>query len=188
LGIKDLHGGNGGISVLPRGEAQARALLTGGEWYDYATFNRDGSAVILQQQSSTTTLDGDIVAVSTVDRTLTTIVGGPTNDVAPALSPDGATLAFSRSPSVTITGAFDRLATDKQGSDLYVVPLVGGEPRLIATDVWPGVTWSPDSTRILARTPDWRELLILPIIGSDPVHRLNAAEDSSPPSWQVPAT
>lgn len=161
LGIREIRGWNVALGVLVPGESDPRWLLDESSIYDGARFTHDGRAIVLHRQSSGSTLDGDIVSIDVADGTLTKLIGGPTNDVAPAVSPDGTLLAFARSSAPTMIAAVDPLLADPSSSDLYVMPLAGGTARLLVRDVWPGVVWSPDGRHLLARTRDRQDILLV---------------------------
>lgn len=71
-------------------------------------------------------------------RKLTSPPAGTTGDYYPAFSPDGKQLAFARAVSFAAT-------------DLYVMPLPGGEPRRLTHDglTIEGLTWTADSREIV---------------------------------------
>lgn len=113
--------------------------------------------------------DGDIHAVPIADASgAVRSIEGVTNDLSPAISPDGSRIAFARTRSETTSGAFEfdaRANPDTGGadlgSDLLVAHLDGSEPQVVATRVWPRARWSPDGRRIVARSFDGRELVIV---------------------------
>ena len=144
LGLKWVHGPYADIVVTDARGEQARTLVANGRTLDRPAFLPDGSAIVFHQQSSPTTYDGDIEVVDVLTAQVRTLVGGPSNDVEPRVAPDGHAIAFSRSPTPNISAAFDALDGSVTPADLYVAGVDGGEPRLLATGIWPGAVWSPD--------------------------------------------
>lgn len=60
--------------------------------------------------------------------------------------------------------AFLRLSKPAYTSDLYVIPLAGGTPRLLARDVDPlTVAWSPDLKHIATVTDNFKKLVVLEV-------------------------
>lgn len=87
----------------------------------------------------------------------------------PRFSPDGKTLAFVRSSGVSV-------------QDIYLVPVVGGEPRRLTFDgrwIW-GMNWTPDGKFIVYSSDRNRGtdcLWKVPVSGGEP-ERLPAGEDN----------
>lgn len=71
-------------------------------------------------------------------RRLTSPPAGATGDYYPSFSPNGTMLAFVRSSSLSTT-------------DLYVMPVSGGEPKRLTFDGFTiqGLAWTPDSSEIV---------------------------------------
>jgi len=103
-------------------------------------FSPDGKYLAISDRSSTEEpLSVFLLSVETADRRkLTFPSGGTVGDYYPAFSPDGRWLAFVRATS---------LAT----SDLYLLPMPGGEPRRLTWDnlTIQGVAWTADSREIV---------------------------------------
>jgi Tol biopolymer transport system component len=185
LGVKSGRGSFADTLVVSVDGSERRTLVTDGRTFDVPSFALGGRALVFHQQSGPTTYDGDIAVVDIEGGRVRTLVGGPSNDVEPRVSPDGESVAFSRSPVPTISAALERLGEETAPSaDLYVVPLEGGDPRLVATGVWPGATWSPDGTRLVALTPDLRTMLILPVDGSSEPMQADLPHTLGSMSWQ----
>jgi Tol biopolymer transport system component len=100
--------------------------------------NRDGTSRVWLKQLAT----GEEVALTSG------------NDIAALLSPDSSTVLIARRE------------TDK--TDLYSVPLVGGEPRRLVADT-SAADWSPDGRQlVVARDRDGRsQLLLVPSDGGE---------------------
>jgi Tol biopolymer transport system component len=83
-------------------------------------------------------------------------------NVPPSVSPDGTWVAFYRFGVEGVGGAIP------QGRvyDLMLVPLVGGEPRRIASTRGGGFTWASDSKALLFGGPD---ITRIPVDGGPPV-------------------
>jgi Tol biopolymer transport system component len=111
------------------------------------------------------------------------IVAGPDNDIAPAISPDGTLVAFSRSPSANVAGAF-RNDLPRTASDLYVVPIEGGEPTLVATGLWPGALWAPDGSRLAAWSVDWQQLVVVSLDEATPSVHIPTPDNLAGAFWQ----
>jgi dipeptidyl aminopeptidase/acylaminoacyl peptidase len=114
--------------------------------------------------------DADIISASVEDANEPSmIVGGPTNDVAPRVSPDGKHLAFGRSTAVTAAGALAHPwapGSSDRGAAIFVTVLsdsatASGEPVLLADGVWPDAAWSSDSRHLLTKTAAWDRLLVM---------------------------
>lgn len=112
--------------------------------------------------------DGDIHSVVVGGTEHELVFAGPANDLAPVIAPDGDRIAFGRSSAVTTSGAFDfvdRATEDTDladlGSDLLVASASGGPAELVASGVWPVAGWSPDGTRLVAKSFDGSELVVI---------------------------
>ncbi len=110
--------------------------------------------------------DQDIHAMSVIGGRSSVVVNGETNDLAAVLAPDGTRVAFGRSQALTMRGAFDfkgklRAEISDLSADLLVADADGGEAAKVAEGVWPTAQWSPNSTRLVAKSFDGSELLII---------------------------
>jgi hypothetical protein len=143
---------------------------------DQATVQADGA--------SPGRRDGDVLVATGTG--IVPVVDGPTNDVAPRLSPDGLLLAFGRSGAATAEGAFAGPWTpdpEAMGADLYLVGFDAGnealqEPAWIATDVWPDAAWSPDGRQLATKSSDWTQLVLI-TLDDDHAERLPVAAPDS---------
>ena len=130
-----------GIFIIPALGGPERRIATvnwANSWDLYGAgigWSPDGGFLVVTDRSSPD--DPGCLFVLSVDRAvrrrLTALPPGSARDVAPAISPDGQTVAFIR---VTSGGV----------SDIYLVPFGGGEPRrLTFEEKWlERVAWSPD--------------------------------------------
>ena len=133
--------------------------------------------------------DADIVVAGPdeADRPIT-LIGGPTNDVAPRVSPDGRRLAFGRADAATADGAFAGPGAPDpapRGADLYVTDVSDGDeaparPRRIAEGVWPEAAWSPDGHLLVAKSTDWKDLVVIDPGRPEDEQRLTVA---GPDAW-----
>ena len=138
--------GQSGIFIIPALGGPERKLLSLGfesHWFgNYAgvVWSPDGQSVAFPDKSSALELPGIFVAsVETGEkRRLTSPPAEYLGDWFPAFSPDGRTLAFTRSSS-------------EGTADVYLVPAVGGEPRRLTFDnTWTvGPVWTPDGSSIV---------------------------------------
>lgn len=155
-------------------------------------FSRDGRSIVFTAGAVTEggtsapgRSDQDIHVVAIGDGEAATLVGGSANDLAAVVSPDGRRIAFGRSSAETFGGAFDfqdrtRSEIADLGSVLMVADAGGGSAVEIASGVWPAAQWSPDGERVLARSFDGAELLVIdPDEPAEPL-RLRVATDSAP--------
>lgn len=117
-----------------------------------STISPDGSTVVSGWYVPTGrgVLRGKLVAIEVATGSRRVLVDDPGADVGgPAVSPDGRWVAFSHE---TVSTPFDAPVVR-----LGIVPLAGGEPRLLAEtwDRWPhGPVWLPDSDAILVTADD----------------------------------
>jgi Tol biopolymer transport system component/DNA-binding winged helix-turn-helix (wHTH) protein len=138
--------GKSAIFIIPALGGPERKLLSLGfesHWFgNYAgvVWSPDGKSVAFPDKSSPLDLPGIFLAsVETGEkRRLTSPPAQYLGDWFPAFSPDGRTLAFTRSSS-------------EGTADVYLVPVVGGEPRRLTFDnTWTvGPVWTPDGTSIV---------------------------------------
>ena len=138
--------GQSAIFIIPALGGPERKLLSLGfesHWFgNYAgvVWSPDGQSVAFPDKSSPLELPGIFLAsVETGEkRRLTSPPAQYLGDWFPAFSPDGRTLAFTRSSS-------------EGTADVYLVPVVGGEPRRLTFDnTWTvGPVWTPDGSSIV---------------------------------------
>jgi Tol biopolymer transport system component/DNA-binding winged helix-turn-helix (wHTH) protein len=138
--------GQSAIFIIPALGGPERKLLSLGfesHWFgNYAgvVWSPDGQSVAFPDKSSPLELHGIFIAsVETGEkRRLTSPPAQYLGDWFPAFSPDGRTLAFTRSSS-------------EGTADVYLVPVVGGEPRRLTFDnTWTvGPVWTPDGSSIV---------------------------------------
>jgi Tol biopolymer transport system component len=147
----------------------ARQLTPVGRWAtfwpaDRSVFTPDGQSIVYQVQSEDGT-DGDIEMVDIDGSDRHVVVGGPTNDLVAAVSPDGRTLAFIRDRGSTVQVSPGNVAVD-----VYIAPMDGSAPpRLVGTDLCRcNVAWSPDGSRVATWIPDYSVLRVITIDGSSP--------------------
>ena len=133
--------------------------------------------------------DADIVATGIAgEGKPITIIGGPTNDVAPRISPDGRSLAFGRADATTAAGALAGPGAPDaapRGADLYVADVSDGRVAAtgaapIAEDVWPDAVWSPDGLLLVAKSTDWTDLVLVDPRDRQHEQRLTVA---GPDAW-----
>lgn len=145
-----------------------------------AAFSPDGDWIYLQQQAKARA-DGDLLAVRTDGSGERAVIVGPTNDIGPAVSPDGGSVAFERPSRASATGA----PTDP--SDLYVVSADGSGPHLVsgAQKTWAGSpTWSPDGTRLVTSSPSFDQQIVFTLDGSAPPIAIPSPGNIGYLSWQ----
>jgi len=89
---------------------------------------------------------GDILVIDLTDGSVRNLTEAPALYSPPAFSPDGTGLAF----------CFDGREIGGATRGLAVMPAVGGEPKLLATDGYPlaPVSFSPDGTQIAYTSSD----------------------------------
>ena len=97
----------------------------------------------------------------------------------PQVSPDGKTVVY-------VLSELDR-STDKSNSDLYLIPVSGGEPKRLTTS--PGADnhprWSPDGKSIAFNSTrsGSRQVWILPIDGGEARQLTRLPIDANEPVW-----
>ena len=99
----------------------------------------DGSGLIVTQRTDAYATSIYLVAMHTAEKKQLTFPGFIVGDSAPAVSPDGRTLAFVRT-----------FKSDDIG-DIYTVPLLGGNVTRLTNDnhvIW-GLAWTRDSREIV---------------------------------------
>lgn len=163
---------------LQRISAQGRIASVG---QAASIFSPDGSTVYLGEEAPGRS-NGDVVAAGFDGTPERVLVGGPTNDLAPTVSPDGRWLAFVRPARDTAVGS----PTDP--SDLYIVPAVGGDPVLVsgAVKTWAGwPIWSPDSTRLVTSSPSFDQQIVFAIDTSVPPVQIPSPGNTGYLSWRA---
>jgi dipeptidyl aminopeptidase/acylaminoacyl peptidase len=198
-----------GLALADLGSDEVDLLLAD-VWLGGMTFTPSGDDVVLHVETirsrdarlpTAGRSDTDIARVDLATGAMTTIVSGPTMDLAPSVSPDGALVAFSRAPGVTAAAQYMpdasgrtalRVANVPNGenfwvtepTELYVVPIEGGEPRLVGEGLWPGSVWSPDGSRLLAQTTDGQHHVVINV--ADPTDRIEIPSPGNVSwmSWQ----
>ncbi|MEY3026895.1 MAG: TolB family protein [Phycisphaerales bacterium] len=140
----DAGGLDGGLSDGGGNLAQVSFATEGG---DYAPdIDRTGSFMVYASTQHRPTFD--IYRKSVDGRTVTQLTTDPSDDLMPALAPDGSRIAF---------------ASNRNGNwDIYIMPIGGGAPTQITSDSDDEVqpTWAPDGRRIAfsrknGRTNTW---------------------------------
>ena len=127
-------------------------------------------------------LDSDVVSVDVDGADRTTIISGPTNDFAPAVSPDGTLLAFVRSSGASISDC-----CGNHTAEIWVLRLADRAVWRIGTDVgdWGVLTWSPDGRYVVAMPLASDGLIVLPFDPrSEPV-RSPSPNNVGVVSWQA---
>ena len=134
------------IYIVPAlGGAERRLLSLGfkAHWfgnYPCVVWSPGGQSVAFPDKSSALEVPGIYLAsIETGEkRRLTSPPAQYLGDWFPAFSPDGQTLAFTRSSS-------------EGAADVYVLPVAGGEPRRLTFDnTWTvGPVWTPDGSSIV---------------------------------------
>jgi len=145
-------------------------------------FSSDGSALLMTTASDDGAASGDIWTIDLRGDSSKPVVSGTSNDLAPTESRDGSMLAFIRSNALTAQGAAagprtDGLAFDRS-SEVLVIPAGGGEARSLIDGIHPEVRWSPDGRRMLAKSLDGSELLIVDLDRPDGPIRITFTEGS----------
>jgi eukaryotic-like serine/threonine-protein kinase len=110
------------------------------------------------------------------------VTNDPAQDVQPAFSPDGNTIAFvstraSRTGLIKIGGTLVRTART-YGGDLWVVPALGGAARRLAPDA-NSPTWRPDGKGILYVSGPENRRAILEVLPGGGAPRAILASDAS---------
>jgi Tol biopolymer transport system component len=136
------------------------------------------------------------------------LAGGPYEEDAPALSPDGGSVAFVRAtgettrsfvrhlpdgPTVRLGGGWSpswspdgSLLALASGHGLFVVSADGRNRRAVASGYFQSVDWSPDGRTLVAtRGGESPELVTVPAAGGD-VHSLGLEGDD--PAWSPDST
>jgi Tol biopolymer transport system component len=144
-------------------------------------FTPDGDRVVYVEQSPDG-LDGDIVSIGADGLDRRTLVGGATNDLVPAVSPDGTRVAFVRSTAASLTDCCGN------PGDVYVVDIDGqDEPRLVGTAVGDGggLLWSPDGTMLATFNVASDHLVVMAVDeASEPVE-IPSPGNAGVASWQA---
>jgi Tol biopolymer transport system component/tRNA A-37 threonylcarbamoyl transferase component Bud32 len=129
--------GHGVFVISPLGGAERQVS----ESAHPMAWTPDGKALVIPERNNENEpYQVNLVTVSTGERRPLTRPAPKTyGDLDPAVSPDGKTLAFVR--WLTYVGV----------SDLYLVPIGGGEPRRLTTDgLWIyNPVWTPDGSEII---------------------------------------
>ncbi|MFM7053014.1 MAG: TolB family protein [Planctomycetota bacterium] len=124
--------------------AQVSFATDGG---DYAPdVDRTGTFMVFASTQHRPTFD--VYRKSVDGRTVTQLTTDPSDDLMPAISPDGASVAFS---------------SNRNGNwDIFIMPVSGGAPTQVTSDADDEVqpTWAPDGKRLAfsrknARTGTW---------------------------------
>ncbi len=158
--------GRASYVVIPAGGGAERQVAEGQATGDESrpapsvAWTPDGKALVV----SISDKSAPVLEIAPLDgskiRPLTTNVEGSGGDTTPAVSPDGAAVAFVRGNSST------------DGSDIFLCNLNGGPPRRVTFDDKPirGLTWTPDGRDLIYaanRMHGWR-LWRLPAFGGSP--------------------
>jgi Tol biopolymer transport system component len=176
------------IAFVRRGEVFLVSALGGGERkvaesLGRAVWTPDGSALLVTLRSSRYARSIFLVLLATGEkRRLTFPPDRSAGDVDMAVSPDGRTLAFYRTPH-------------QQGGDLYAVPIAGGEARRLTDESRGimGLTWTPDGRELVfaSRRTGWFRLWRIPVwpAGSSTTAKLveGAGDDARYPWISRPA-
>ncbi len=158
------------------------ARLTHGGRSDWPSWSPDGG---LLAYSSDRTGNAEIYVRRGEGGQDIDITNDPAEDVQPAFSPDGATVAFvstrsSRTGLIRIGGNFTRVRT--YGGDLWVVPALGGQQRRLAENAnFPA--WRPDGSAVVyVSGPENRRSIVEVPAGGGPSRTVLASEQSS---WEI---
>jgi Sigma-70 region 2/WD40-like Beta Propeller Repeat len=155
-----------------------------GGWFE---FTPDSRSIVFEEKPPGATqggaTDSDIKIIR-LDGTEERIVAGdPANEIGPSVSPQGDRVAFERTLGGTYT------SEGSQGpTDLYVVPIAGGEPMRVNRDqrVYPGgAIWSPDGEWLATWTPTWEQVVVFRADGSGTPAFIPSPENVGSMSWQV---
>jgi Tol biopolymer transport system component len=133
------------VPALDGPERKIASLLWDNNWDEFGiaglSWSPDGKFLALSDRSAPD--DPASLFVLSVDRLekrkLTSPPADAVGDLAPAISPDGQTVAFYR------------LAASSSGGDIYLVPFAGGEPRrLTFEEAWiERPAWTPDGRELV---------------------------------------
>ncbi len=134
-------GEGSGLFVIPAlggPERRIASLLPAHEWAAGPSWSPDGRLLAILERQARGPRSISLVSTESLDkRKLTSPPVGSVGDCAPAISPDGRTVAFHRASTA---------------GGIYVVPVAGGEPTRLTRE------YVPFCER-LAWTPDGRELV-----------------------------
>jgi TolB protein len=171
------------FTVNPTGGTPSRVTDGGISFASDPTWSRDDGSIAFAGGScdlsceATDQSDLYVVDVSTTDVRMLTPFSSDIDEEAPAWSPDGSRIAFTR--------------PGEQGDEIWTVAPDGGSETLVATAVdaslEPDLAWAPDGSTLLVSDGDW-------------IYRVDATPEVDPrdnfvqlvegvsPSWQpVPA-
>jgi len=135
-------GSNGGIFTVPALAGPERKLT---EMRGGFAWSPDGKTLaIVSNEAPQEPLSIYLLSIDTGEkRRLTALPPGSFGDTSPAFSPDGRSLAFIRNPNFLV-------------SDIYLVPVAGGEPTRLTFDnlsLGGSLAWTTDGREIVFSSP-----------------------------------
>jgi Tol biopolymer transport system component/DNA-binding winged helix-turn-helix (wHTH) protein len=124
-------------------EVEASPYVTSALWARLLGWVSNDLLAVVDRRSTEEAFSIFLISPSSGEkRRLTSPPDGYVGDTNPTLSPDGQTLAFVRSRSFAGFGS---------AGDIYVVPVLGGEPKRLTSDNRPiaGLAWDADGRSIV---------------------------------------
>lgn len=152
-------GGNLEVGVIPADGGEVRVAATH-EAVDFApVWTRDGSSLVFV---SSRNRGFDILRVTLADGGVTTVVGGQGDQIQPAISPGGDTLAF-------VQPVRNRLGT----GGLWTMPLAGGDPTLVhyeESEYRMRPRWTPDGRALVYGADEGgsNDIAMIAVAGGNP--------------------
>ncbi|MEO6326892.1 MAG: protein kinase [Thermoanaerobaculia bacterium] len=172
LGARWLPSGRGGHA--PAHQVSLTPLTSDGGVAGSPTFSPDGDTVAY---SSDRTGNFEIYVRRASGGRELNITNNPGDDVQPAFSPDGRLVAFISTRSST--RVLTRINPDQEptGGDLWLVPPLGGEARLLAKDAnFPCFSRDSKSVYYVGGEERQNRIFRIPVTGGEPVSVISQDE------------